>query len=123
MNISKIKNILTIAVVIMTLAGTLFAIEKYFAKTSDVDTSIKILENKDNKLEERLDINIVDDQIFYQQQQVYRIKDLATLERKEKEMTHIEKELLKESQNRLEELKEKRKKKIEQYENKKNNFN
>jgi len=123
MNTNKIKTIATIILIFVTLTGTLFAVEKYFAKTSYVDTSIKILENKDNKLEERLDINIIDDQIFYQQQQVYRIKDLATLERKEKEMTHIEKELLKESQNRLEELKEKRKKKIEQYENKKNNFN
>ena len=118
MNISKTKNILTIMAVIVTFAGTLFAIEKYFAKTSDVNAFVQTLKDKDNKFEERIDIHIIDDKIFYQQQEIYRITDLATLERKNKEMTHIEKEILKKSENRLEELKEKRKLKIEQYENK-----
>ena len=112
-----IKNTFYIILSLATLGGIVFSIDKYFAKTSQVESKVIELKANDESLAERLDISIEDDRIYQQQQQISRIKDLTTIERKERDLTNAEEEILREKKKRLEELKKAREQKLEYYRN------
>jgi hypothetical protein len=112
----KLKVILGVITSVIFLIGIMFTINNYFAKNVDVEVAVERLEENDKLIKDRVDISIVDDQIFQQEQQIYRIKDWAAIERKEREMTSIEKETLEKQEKRLEELRIKRERKIKDYE-------
>ena len=118
MSWDKLKVILGVITSIIFLVGIIVAVESYFAKNKDVETVVEKLEKNDELIQQRVDISIIDDQIFQQEQQIYRIKDLTSIERIEKPMTPVEKEILDKNKKRLEELKQRREKKIERYEQK-----
>jgi len=118
MSWDKLKVILGVITSIIFLIGIVIVVESYFAKNEDVETVVEKLEKNDELIHQRLDLGIIDDQIFQQEQQIYRIKDLTSIERKVKPMTPVEKEVLDKNEKRLEELKQRREKKIERYEQK-----
>jgi len=104
--LGKIKIIASIVVAIIAVITALFAIERYFAKNSTVSL-----------IDERLEISILEDRIYEKERDIERIRDLNVFQRVENpEPTEAEKEIIKKSEDRLEELKEQRSIKIEQYE-------
>jgi len=116
----KVKFVFFIILGSITIGGTLFTVEKYFAKTSEVKSTIFKSEEGDISLSERLEISIIDDQIFQQEQAVQRIEDFNRFEQRtvQPELTIIEKETLKKTKKRLEELKIRRAEKIKHFEDK-----
>jgi len=107
-----IKNTFYIILSLIAIGGALFGIERYFAKSEQVQK----LESHDKLFEERLDISILDDRIYQQSQQISRIQDLTMVERTERALTEAEKEVLKNKKEELEELKRNREQKIKYYE-------
>ena len=116
--LEKIKLWSCVIIAIVTIVGTIFAVERYFAKTSAVDKQVNELKNNNHLTNERLDIAITDDQIFQQEQTVQRIRDIKVFEQKkrEPEMSQIEKETLKKAEDRLKELKKRKEDKLKSYE-------
>jgi len=106
------KNIFYIILSLIALGGAVFGIERYFAKSEQIQK----LKKHDKLFEERLDISILDDRIYQQGQQIIRIQDLTITERKEKELTNAEKEILKNKKEKLKNLKKEREQKIQYYE-------
>lgn len=115
----KVKVFLGIIVAIIMIGGSVFGIEKYFAKTSVVKAAVVELKNNDQSLSERLEISIMDDQIFQQEQTIQRIEDWKRFEQRkiEPELTPIEKDTLDKAKKRLSELEFRKEDKIKQYEN------
>jgi len=125
MKLDKIKIIAVIMVAAITIVGTVLTVDKYFAKTEDVKIAVEeiekeheVLESKDELVQERLDISITDDQIFQQQQQIQQMKNYHIFEQKEEipEMTPMEKNAMKNAEDRLDNLKVKKATKIKKYE-------
>jgi len=125
MKLEKIKIIIAIVVAVITMIGTILTIDKYFAKTEEVKKAVeKIdkehaeLEDQDRLVQERLDISITDDQIFQQQQQILQMKNYYIFEQKKDipEMTPMEKEAIKNAEERLEKLEKVKVEKIKRYE-------
>lgn len=108
----KIKTTLYIIIACIAVVTTLFGIERYFAKEEEVKETI-------SRIGERIDIGIIDDQIFQQAQEINRIQNLIIFERKEKEMTEVEKEVMKKNKEKLQELKESKIRKLEQHKSRK----
>ena len=104
-NLRFLESIFVIILAAIAVIASIFTIEKYFAKTDEV-----IL------IEERLEIGIMDDRVFQQEQQIVRLKNLTEFERREVKKTDAEKEIINKEEGRLRELKDRREKKIEQYE-------
>jgi uncharacterized small protein (DUF1192 family) len=104
-----IKEGLKVFVIILTAitmsVSILVAITSYFAKSSTVEL-----------IDERLDISIMDDRINQQQHEIDRNKALIEFERKEAEKTAAEEEILMKQAMELEELKQARNQRYEQYE-------
>ena len=103
----KVKTIFYVILAVIAIVSALFAVERYFAKSVEVE-----------HIDERLDISIIDDQIFQQEQAVQRIEDFQRYEQRtvEPELTQIEKEVLKKAEDRLIELKSRKEEKINAYE-------
>lgn len=115
----KLKVILGVVTSLIMIFGVIYALSNYFAKTEDVEMAVNKLEENDELIHERVDISIIDDQIFHQEQQIYRIKDINAFERSEKPMTPFQKESLERQEKRLEDLEKKRERKIKMYEQRK----
>ncbi len=109
----KIKTILYIIIAGIAIIGAIIGVNNYFAKTEDIEA-------KHQLIDERLDIAIIDDQIFQQEQQIQRIENFRMFEQKtiEPELTLIEKEVIEKNRERLKELKDKKAEKIKRYEEK-----
>ena len=125
MKLEKVKLVIGIVIGIATIVGIIVGIDKYFAKSEEVKTTVKIIEEEHKALEERdvlvqerLDISITDDQIFQQQQHIQQMKNYHIFEQKAQipEMTPMEKEAIKNAEERLEELKKQKEEKIKRYE-------
>jgi hypothetical protein len=101
MKAEKLKVILAIVVSLIVIFGVVLAVVNYFAKQSDLSL-----------VGERLDISIVDDQIFQMEQDILRMK----IEMRKEPMTDQEKELLTVQRQRLDELKGRREDKLKDYE-------
>ena len=110
----KIKFLAWIIFTASAILATVFSLYHYFAKTEDVQQ----LERHDVLLEERLDIAIVDDQIFQVEQQVQQMKNYTIFEQRTNsvELSSLEKEAIEDAESRLDELKKEKKRKIESYE-------
>ena len=109
----KIKTILYVVLAGIAIVGAIIGVNNYFAKTEDIEI-------KHQLIDERLDIAIIDDQIFQQEQQIQRIENFRMFEQKtvEPELTLIEKEVIEKNRERLVELKDKKADKIKRYEEK-----
>ena len=59
--LDKAKSIFYIILAIIAVGGTVFGIERHFAKTDEVNVVVSILEGTDQLLSERLDISIIND--------------------------------------------------------------
>ena len=125
MKLDKVKIIVAIVLGAIAIVGTILTVDKYFAKTEDVNTAVEeiekehlALEGKDELVQERLDISITDDQIFQQQQQIQQMKNYHIFEQKEEipEMTPMEKDAMNNAEEKLKELKVKKANKIKRYE-------
>jgi hypothetical protein len=116
--LDKIKSIVYILIAIITIGGTAFGVEKYFAKASDVTAATAKLENSDKLINQRLEISIIDDQIHREQMQIQRIEDWGKIEQRTvvPKLTIIEKEVLDKAKIRLEKLEKRKVDKINQYE-------
>ena len=103
----KVKNIFYIVLAVIAVTTALFTIERHFAKSKEVEN-----------IDDRLDISIIDDQIFQQEQAVQRIEDFQRYEQRtvEPELTPIEKDTLKKARERLDTLKNRKEEKINAYE-------
>ena len=75
-----------------SFATIVISVDKYFAKSS------------------RLDSKIVDDRIFQQEQEIQNMENHRVFQRQEREYTPMEEELVEKATERLVELKEQRKK-------------
>ncbi len=125
MKLDKIKIIIAIVIVAITIIGTVLTVDKYFAKAEDIETHVKTIEKEHQKLEirdelvqERLDLSITNDQIRFQQQQIQQMENFHIFEQKAEipEMTLMEKEAMKNAEMRLQELKLEKVTKIKRYE-------
>lgn len=118
MKLDKVKIIVIIVLAVITVVGTVLTVDKYFAKAEDVKIVVEAIESRDELVQERLDISITDDQIFQQQQQIQQMKNYHIFEQKEEipEMTSMEKEAMKNAEERLSSLKVKKADKIKRYE-------
>ena len=115
----KFKNSCCIILTIIALGTSAFAIEKYFAKTSDVQAAVTKLDKNDQSLNQRIEIGIIDDQIFQQEQEIQRIEDWQRYaQRKEKTiLTPIERDTLEKAKTRKAKLEKRKEDKIKEYEN------
>jgi hypothetical protein len=113
------KSVVYILLAIVTIGGTAFGVEKYFAKASDVAATTAKLENSDKLINQRLEISIIDDQIHREQMQIQRIEDWGKIEQRTEvpKLTIIEAEVLDKAKVRLEKLEKRKVDKINQYEN------
>lgn len=118
MKLEKIKIYVALAIAAITIIGAVITVDKYFAKSGDVEITVKDLEVKDELVQERLDIAITDDQIFQQEQHIQQMTNYHIFEQKPDipEMTPMEKEALKKAGERLEMLKGVKAEKIKKYE-------
>ena len=114
----KVKFIFLIILGSITIGGTLFAVERHFAKTNELKDAIVQSENGDKSLEELIDISITNSEIFRQEQIIQRIEDIKRFEQKKEEpdLTPIEKEMLSKAKKRLEKLEIRKEEKIKHYE-------
>jgi hypothetical protein len=125
MKLEKVKLIIGITIAATTIVGIILGVDRYFAKSADVNTKViameedhKKLEIKDELAQERLDISISDDHIFQQQQHIQQMKNYSIFEQRKEipELTSMEKEAMKNAEERLDKLKKEKKDKIKRYE-------
>ena len=102
--LNKIRLMLGIIISIFAISGSIYSITNYFAKAKEVEL-----------IQQRLDISIIDDQIFQKEQQIEGYKNLTIFERSGKELTDIEKMIIIEEEKELVELKDKKDRRMEQY--------
>ena len=116
--IDKVKFVIYIILGSIAIGSAFFGVEKYFAKEGEVKVTVSQLEQSDQSLSERLEISIIDDQIFQQEQTIQRIEDWKRFEQRtvEPELTPIEKDTLLKAKKRLEELENRKVNKIKKYE-------
>ncbi len=103
----------------ITLAGTVLAIDRYFAKKTSVDAMAKQMDTSIDIITERMDIGITDDQIFRQQQVIRKWEVNAKFEKRKDGPTDIEHEIIEQEKVRLSQLQQQRREKIERYKSKK----
>ena len=116
--LEKIKLYLAVFVVAASAVGVVLTVDRHFAKSDDVQKTVKSLEGSDQLIEERLDLSIIDDQIHLQEQQIQRIEDWRVFEQKTEspELTPAEKEIVEKAKEDLDELKKKKDERRKQYE-------
>ena len=73
--LNRVKIAACIIVSLITISAAAFGVERYFAKAGVVKTVDAESKNRDRLITERLEISIIDDQIFQQQQTVQRFTD------------------------------------------------
>jgi len=114
----KVKFIIYIILGVIAIGSAFFGIEKYFAKDNEVKEVFQQLGSSDRSLSERLEISIIDDQIFQQEQTIQRIEDWKRFEQRtvEPELTPVEKDTLIKARKRLKDLEERKLEKIKHYE-------
>jgi len=117
---SKLENLklyLAVFVVAASAIGVVLTVDRYFAKSGDVEKAVEVLKTSDELIEERLDISIIDDQIAQQQNYIQRMEDWNVFEQKaqEPQLTQLEEETLEKAKERLEELKKKKEQREKQY--------
>jgi len=112
--IDKMKPLVYIILAMITLGGTIVAVNGYFAKSEEVST----LKNNDSLIEERLDIAITDDRIHMEEARLRRMEDWQKFEQKsvQPELSPMEKEVMDEALKKIEELEKEREMKLESYE-------
>ena len=103
MKIEKVKTVLGIVVALIVIFGAVYGVIRIFATRIEVEM-----------VSDRLDISIIDDQIFQQEQDIMRM----LMEQRKGPMTDLEKNLLMIQERRLRELKARRVDKIRAYEQK-----
>ena len=115
----KVKFIVYIILAIIGIGSALFGIEAYFAKEKDVNEVVKSLKDTEKSLTERVEMGIIDDQIFQQEQTIQRIEDWQRFEQRsiEPELTPIEEETLVKARERLNLLKNRKEEKLQHYKN------
>ncbi|MHA1469477.1 MAG: hypothetical protein ACTSSP_02815 [Candidatus Asgardarchaeia archaeon] len=106
MKLGKVQIVVGLIIGIITIGGTLFAIEKYFAKDAEVKEEVKVRVENDELINERVDMAISDDRVFQQQQHIQQMKNYQVFEQKKEPAppTPMEKEALKQAEARLSEL-------------------
>jgi len=116
--LEKIKMIFGVIVAVIMIGGAFFGVEKYFAKTSEVKAAVVELKSSDQSISERLEISIMDDQIFQQQQTIQRFEDWQRFEQRTAApvLTPIEQETLEKAKKRLFVLEQRKADKIKAYE-------
>ena len=123
--IDKVKFVFYIISAVIIIITAIFAVDKYFAKSEMVNTlsdefkqRYNDLVKKDTLINERVDIAIIDDQIFQQEQTIQRIEDWKRFEQRvdEPQLSPIEKETLEKTKLRLDTLRKRKEEKIKQYE-------
>jgi len=116
--LKKAGIIISIIVGIVVIVPSIIGVDKYFAKTTDVEKVVVELKNTDQSLNQRIEIGIIDDQIFQQEQTIQRIEDWQRYaQRKEQPiLTPIEKEILQKARMRKAQLEGKKEDKIKAYE-------
>jgi hypothetical protein len=60
----KVYSFAIVLLAVIAIFGSVFAVQRYFAKTSVVNAQVQKLNNSDHLTNSRLEIAIVDDQIF-----------------------------------------------------------
>ena len=107
-----------VIVAVIMIGGAFFGVEKYFAKTSEVKAAVVELKSSDQSISERLEISIMDDQIFQQQQTIQRFEDWQRFEQRTAApvLTPIEQETLEKAKKRLFVLEQRKADKIKAYE-------
>lgn len=104
MKIETTKTIAYILGVMIALASTIIAVDKYFAKSVTVE-----------KLTERVDIGITDDQIFQQEQRVRMWEAELQFKKRTEPPTKIEERIIMQEKEVLYELQKQRLEKIQGY--------
>jgi hypothetical protein len=112
--------------IIVTIVAALLAVivpsvlkaYDHFAKTEYVEKAVVKLENTDQSLSQRIEIGIIDDQIFQQEQTIQRIEDWQRYAQRKDQpvLTPIEKETLQKARARKAQLENRKEDKIKQYE-------
>lgn len=97
---NKLKTILAITISAFVILGVIFG---WFLKPL-------------NRMRNLQDLDRSDSQVFQQEQQVRQYENLTRFERRDEPPTKTEKEIIAEEQERLDELKKRRDKKREMYE-------
>jgi len=105
-----ISTIIGIVTCLILITGAIIGIDKYFAKTDDV-------EKNDQLIIERLDLSITEQEIYKEQQKIQEVEEWRRFEQREvkPDLTPIEEKTLKERQERLEDLKNKREETLKRY--------
>ena len=109
---------ITLILFFITCGGSLLAVDKYFAKQSEVKTEMKKLETNDKMIGTMLDVTISSHEIYEQEQHIQNMKNYHIFEQQKDvpEYTDMEKDALEQAEDRLEELKIEKDLKIQQYE-------
>ena len=91
---------------LISLATVVISVNAYFAKTIQVEA-----------VEDRLDLKIVDDRVFQQEQQIQQMRNYTVFQRQESEpeFTPMEIETLKKAEERLYDLKAEKNRKEQAY--------
>jgi hypothetical protein len=99
MNREAVKFAGWIVITLATIATVIVSINAYFAKSTEVGI-----------VEERLDLKIVDDRIFQQEQQIQQMKNYQIFQRAEPEpeLTPMEEEAIRQAETRLRQLEQER---------------
>jgi hypothetical protein len=116
--LKKTGMIISAIVGIIIIVPTIFKTYDHFAKTDDVEKVVVELECTDRTLSQRIEIGILDDQIFQQEQTIQRIEDWQRYaQRKEQPvLTPIEEETLEKAKTRKAKLEVRKEDKIKAYE-------
>ena len=117
-DLKKFDLYLKIIIGLTVVVGAIFAFERYFAKTEEVEQSVEKLSTADQLIEVRLDLSIIEDRIYRHEQQIRRMKDWNAFEQKspQPELTPMEKETLERAEKELERLRKIRDEKEKEYE-------
>lgn len=117
--IEKVKFVFYIIIGSIIIGTALFGVDRHYAKTSEVNAAVSQSVNGDKSLNQRIEIGILDGQIFQQEQTIQRIEDWQRYaQRKEQPvLTPIEKETLQKAKTRKAQLENRKEDKIKAYEN------
>jgi len=106
MDKENIKFIGWILFSLISLVGVIISVNAYFAKSVEVDA-----------VQEQLDLKVTDDRVFQQQQQLQQMRNYQVFKRQEPEpdLTPMETEAIKKAEERLEELKAEKERRVQAY--------
>ena len=116
MKLEKVKLIIGIVVGLFAIGGSLLAVTSYFATAEDVEEKHIQLERTDALIAERMEIAIIEDRIYQQQQSKNRIEDKIVMQTVPREPTEAEKEAVREKEEEIARLEKERDEKQKFYE-------